>query len=35
MVLGADEESPVEIIRRNLVRAAIVDGPDNCRESVL
>ena len=29
MVLGADEESPVEIIRRNLVRAAIVDGPDN------
>ena len=29
MVLGVDEESPVEVIRRNLVRAAIVDGPDN------
>ena len=29
IVLDVDEESSVEIIRRNLVRAAIVDGPDN------
>ena len=33
IVPGADEEPPVEIIRRNLVRAAILDGPDNAARS--
>ena len=29
IVSSADSESPIEIILKNLTRAAIVDGPDN------